>query len=90
MYVIEALRTSILEPHDHLHIKQMSAPGQGQIRMFLADAATRNHAGKTVGGEWGCRMGRLLRWSDRQYPGARKRPTAFTSLMSSGALLPSC
>jgi hypothetical protein len=29
--VIEALRTSILEPRDHLHIKQKSATAQGQM-----------------------------------------------------------
>jgi len=32
MEVIEALRTSILEPHDHLHINQMSELCAGRIR----------------------------------------------------------
>jgi hypothetical protein len=34
--VIEALRTSILVPRDHLHINQM--------RMFVLGAAMYNHA----------------------------------------------
>jgi hypothetical protein len=29
MWVVEALRTSILEPRDHLHIKQVRALAQG-------------------------------------------------------------
>jgi hypothetical protein len=41
-----ALCANPLEPERHRlrDQRQMSAPGQGQIRTFLADAATRNHA----------------------------------------------
>jgi hypothetical protein len=43
--MIEALRTSILEPHDHLHIKQKSATGVARHRPgereTIGSAATR-------------------------------------------------
>jgi hypothetical protein len=34
MQVIEALRTSILVPHDHLHIKQMNMPKRVRARTW--------------------------------------------------------
>jgi hypothetical protein len=51
--VIEALRTSILVPHDHLHIKQKSASGHAKYAVTYMESgwvltATRVAAGSRM------------------------------------------
>jgi hypothetical protein len=46
MQVIEAQRASILVPHDHLHISQMSVIRQGYMRVVAS--------GMSVGYDWAC------------------------------------
>jgi hypothetical protein len=59
MEVTEALRTSILEPHDHLHINQVRALGRSvhatQITRFGRDASGQ------VGGQAADQLGGYLR-----------------------------